>query len=109
MDLKRAHPDSLWTPPNRAATKPGMETNVRAILGEAVRQRRLELGYSQEGFAHLAGLSRTYYGRIERGQQNISLERLVHVAGYLETSVNALTEGLTADICYDFLVERGRS
>ena len=85
-----------------------MDKTVRAIVGDIIRKRRAELGYSQEGFAFLAGLARTYYGRVERGQQNISLERLIYVAAYLETSIPELTEGLTSTVCHDFVFGRGR-
>ena len=69
------------------------------MLGENIRRRRVQLGYTQEGFAHYAEIARTYYGRIERGEQNLSIERLAHVATHLNASIPELTKGLTADVC----------
>lgn len=80
-----------------------MKPNVRAIIGENIRIRRKELGHTQEGFALYTGLARTYYGRIERGAQNVTIERLIWLAAHLETSVPDLTEGLTQEICLDFV------
>lgn len=79
-----------------------MKRDVRAILGETIRHRREQLDFTQEGFAHYAGLARTYYGRIERGEQNVSLEKLVWIAAHLELSVPELTEGLTLEVCLAF-------
>lgn len=87
----------------RTFTPGSVRRDVRAILGENIRRRREELKYTQEGFAHFSGLARTYYGRIERGEQNISLERLVWLAAHLETSVPTLTEGLTSQVCLAFV------
>ncbi len=49
-------------------------------IGKLIRNKRLELGYSQEGFAAEAKLGRTYFGRIERGEQNISIQNLIRIA-----------------------------
>lgn len=76
--------------------------DVRAILGERIRRQRESLNFTQEGFAHFAGLARTYYGRIERGEQNVSIERLVLIAAFLQTSVPELTEDLTNEVCIAF-------
>jgi transcriptional regulator with XRE-family HTH domain len=53
-------------------------------FGRAVREVRAERGYSQEAFAAHAGLDRSYYGTIERGEFNVSLETLVKLATELE-------------------------
>ncbi|WP_166037188.1 helix-turn-helix transcriptional regulator [Sphingosinicella sp. YJ22] len=76
-----------------------MKSDLRSILGENIRRRREQLGYTQEGFAHYAHIARTYYGRIERGETNITIERLGYVAAHLQTGVQELTRGLTFDVC----------
>lgn len=52
-------------------------------LASAVRDRRDELGLSQEQLAERAGLSANYLGRIERGEVNASLDTLERVVSVL--------------------------
>jgi transcriptional regulator with XRE-family HTH domain len=64
------------------------------ILGKRIRARRSELGMSQEGLAHAAGMDRSYVGRIERGEHNLTFTSLVRLARAMECDVAALTAGL---------------
>ena len=50
------------------------------IIGEKIRKLRLRRKYSQEALAHEAQLGRGYYGRIERGEQNVSIQNLIKIA-----------------------------
>jgi transcriptional regulator with XRE-family HTH domain len=59
-------------------------------LAKAIRSVRAEHGYAQEAFAKRAGIDRSYYGAIERGEFNISFDTLVKVASGLETTAAAL-------------------
>lgn len=43
-------------------------------FGRKVRQRRHDLGYSQEKLAELADLHHNYVGSVESGERNIALE-----------------------------------
>jgi transcriptional regulator with XRE-family HTH domain len=52
-------------------------------FGLNVRQLRIEKGYSQEKFAELAGLHRTYISDIELGKRNVSLYCIEKVANAL--------------------------
>ena len=54
--------------------------DVRIRFGKAVRQRRRRLGVSQEEFADMCGLDRTYLGGIERGERNVSLRNIERIA-----------------------------
>lgn len=49
-------------------------------LGSAIRAYRQRLGLSQERFAGLIELHRTYVGAIERGERNPSFRNLVKIA-----------------------------
>ena len=49
----------------------------RKRLGGTIRQRRKELGLSQESFAERVNAHRNYVGLVERGEQNMTLEKLV--------------------------------
>ena len=66
------------------------------ILGQRIRAKRKELGMSQEGLAHEAGLDRSYVGRIERGEQNLTFVALVRLARAMKCDVAALTHDLPA-------------
>lgn len=60
------------------------------IFGINVRQRREELGISQEKFAELCGLHRTYISDLERFQRNISINNIEKIADALGTEAYTL-------------------
>lgn len=55
------------------------KSELRA-LGGSIRTQRKQLGISQEDFAELCDLHRTYVGQIERGEKNISFSNVLRVA-----------------------------
>lgn len=59
-------------------------------LGKRIRELRKLKGFSQEDFAATAHLGRTYYGRVERGEQNISIQNLIQIAFVLHVEVGEL-------------------
>ena len=72
---------------------PMKETSL-VKLGENIKHFRKMRGFSQEKLAELANLHRTYVGGVERGERNISLLNLIHLADALEVSVADLVEGV---------------
>ncbi len=64
--------------------------NVKVVFGNAVREKRLELGFSQEALAEASGLHRTYVSDVERGLRNISMESIEKIARALKLSVSSL-------------------
>jgi transcriptional regulator with XRE-family HTH domain len=68
--------------------------DVSGIVGATIRRIREAKGFSQEGFAQHAGLDRAFYGRVERGKQNISLTTLCSVANGLGVKAAKLLEDL---------------
>ena len=50
-----------------------MEKNIEIRFGLAVRRHREKLGLSQEAFADVAGIHRTYVSSIERGKVQVSI------------------------------------
>jgi transcriptional regulator with XRE-family HTH domain len=64
--------------------------DLQVKLGKAVRRLREEAGYSQEGFADLVGVHRTYMGAVERGEKNISLRNIERIATTLKIRVSDL-------------------
>ncbi len=62
-----------------------MDTNSLKWFGDWIRKARHNRGVSQESFADLCGLHRTYVGGIERGERNPSLLnvfKLLEVLGW---------------------------
>lgn len=53
-------------------------------MGMAVRARRKELRISQESLAIMAGVERSNMGKIERGENNLSLLNSVRIAEALQ-------------------------
>lgn len=49
-----------------------------------MRSYRRERGYSQEAFADVLGVHRTYMGGLERGERNLTLKSLERLAERLE-------------------------
>jgi transcriptional regulator with XRE-family HTH domain len=68
--------------------------DIALRFGRRVRERRTANGLSQEAFAAVAQLDRTYISGIERGKRNVSLRNIEVIAKALGTSISELTEGL---------------
>jgi transcriptional regulator with XRE-family HTH domain len=64
------------------------------ILGATIRQYRSQAGMSQEKLAEKAELHPVYVGKVERGEQWISLHALLRVAEALGVSVRDLVQDL---------------
>jgi transcriptional regulator with XRE-family HTH domain len=69
--------------------QPPIRLKLRTF-GEAIRHRRIDLGESQEGFAELCGLHRTYVGQIERGEKNVSFENILRISSALGVNASEL-------------------
>lgn len=63
-------------------------------FGEAVRKLRQSKQISQEEFADLCGLHRTYISDIELGKRNVSLENIEKIAVALDISISQLFVGV---------------
>jgi transcriptional regulator with XRE-family HTH domain len=68
--------------------------DIRIRFGKALRRRRQRLGVSQEEFADMCGLDRTYIGGIERGERNVALVNIEKIAKALGMSLNELFSGV---------------
>jgi transcriptional regulator with XRE-family HTH domain len=64
--------------------------DIRIRFGKALRYRRSKLGVSQEEFADMCGLDRTYIGGIERGERNVALVNIEKIALALRLSLGQL-------------------
>lgn len=59
----------------------------QVAFGKAVRELRKERGLSQEAFADLAGIDRSYMGHIERGEKNVTLTKIYQLTSALGITV----------------------
>lgn len=57
--------------------------NVNVALGNTLRKYREGRGYTQEEFAEICDISRAYYGRIERGEHSLTVEKCHQIASAL--------------------------
>jgi transcriptional regulator with XRE-family HTH domain len=64
------------------------------MLGSAIRKHREQAGMSQEKLAERADLHPVYVGKVERGEQWISLHALLRVAKSLGVRVRDLVNDL---------------
>ena len=63
---------------------------IEERMAAAIKQRRLEVGLSQEAMASLAGVHRTYASSIERGKVTISVDVAERIAKSLDISLSEL-------------------
>jgi transcriptional regulator with XRE-family HTH domain len=70
------------------------ERYYRKFLGRRIRKLREARRWSQEEFADICQINRSYMGRIERGELNLTLDSLGKVSNGLEISVSALLKGI---------------
>ena len=66
--------------------------NVSNIVGEKIRQLRVVSGLSQENVAEEIGMSYGNYGKIERGEIDVSSTHLIAIAKVLKVNVSAIFE-----------------
>jgi transcriptional regulator with XRE-family HTH domain len=76
----------------------GGELDIKQRFGLAIKQRRHELGISQEELAYRASLHRTYVSDIERGMRNVSIENIAKLAKALNISISALFANYNVEI-----------
>ena len=75
---------------------PAPLSDATAEFGKRVRQRRNDLGLTQEDLAHRAGLHWTFVGQVERGRRNLTLHNILKLAAALELDPSELVRGVPA-------------
>jgi len=63
---------------------------IAARLGPTIRAIRESKKHTQDGFAHLIGVHRAYFGSVERGEKNLTLESAARIAAGLQMPLSAL-------------------
>jgi transcriptional regulator with XRE-family HTH domain len=77
-------------------THPGC---LREIVAANIRRHRKALGISQQNFAYDIEMDRTYFGGIERGERNVSIDNIERIAKGL--SIHAYLLLMPPDIAGD--------
>ena len=68
-----------------------MKTHPNLVaVGQQIRKLREAKGFTQEGFAAEAGMDRSYYGGVERGERNVAAINLIQIAFILKVEVGEL-------------------
>jgi transcriptional regulator with XRE-family HTH domain len=63
-------------------------------FGQRIRQLRTQKGWSQEAFADVCGVHRTYMGHLERGEKNVSFRSILRIADALGITLSEFFVGL---------------
>jgi transcriptional regulator with XRE-family HTH domain len=73
-----------------------VEGELQRTVGRNLRAYREAKGLSQEAFADLLGVHRTYMGGIERGERNLTLRSLERIAERIELDPASLVRNAQA-------------
>ena len=71
-----------------------MAESIECLFGTVVRQHRERKGLSQEAFADMAGIHRTYVSSIERGKVQVSIGIAPKLSLALESPLSRLWRDL---------------
>jgi transcriptional regulator with XRE-family HTH domain len=71
---------------------PPKKSKANQALGKAIRVVRKQQDYTQETFALQADIDRSYYGAIERGEFNVTVDTLMTIAAGLRVPAAELFE-----------------
>ena len=87
-------PSTKKSPPPRRASS--FEPSVAKAFGEVIRAERLKKQIAQDAFALLAGIDRSYYGKLERGERQPSIALLLRISRGLDCSADTLVRRMEA-------------
>lgn len=71
-----------------------MNSTVLKELGNRIRQKRRDRGWTQEALADNANIDRSYIGGVERGERNLTFKVLCQICEALNCDVASLTTGI---------------
>jgi transcriptional regulator with XRE-family HTH domain len=69
-----------------------MEGELQRAVGRNLRAYRQARGLSQEAFADIVRVHRTYMGSVERGERNLTLKVLERIAARINVDPRTLLE-----------------
>ena len=70
--------------------KSASEQKKRALIGHKIRLKRADKGYNQDVMALELGISQKAYSKIESGETNLSVERVLQIVKVLEINITDL-------------------
>lgn len=87
-------------------------SNIAITIGQRLRARRLQLGYSQDQTSEKANLHPTYIGQVERGEKNATIVSLQKICIALDLSMEELFSNIAGAVsarrpaqqCYDLII-----
>ncbi|ENU93545.1 hypothetical protein F971_00803 [Acinetobacter vivianii] len=65
-------------------------SELSIAIGQLIRNRRTKRNITQEALALQCGIDRSYMGRIERGEVNLTVEKIYEIASVLEVDAKEL-------------------
>ena len=68
--------------------------DILKAFGQQIREFRKNTGMRQDDFATSISMDRTYYGSVENGKRNISLENIKKIADGFDVPISELFKGL---------------
>jgi len=78
--ILRAVKRSAVQPPPKLPRATSFDPAVASAVGKAMRLGREAQGHAQDAFALIAGVDRSYYGKLERGERQPSVGLLLRIA-----------------------------
>ena len=69
-------------------------SDIQIVLGKRIKELRTSLNISQEKFALMIDMDRTYLASVEAGKRNISIQNLKKIATGLKVSLSELFKDL---------------
>lgn len=91
-------------------------SEIAKVIGQRIRNYRLQVGLSQEKIAELSGCHPTYIGQVERGEKNATLESIEKIAMALNIPLSKLFDKYEPDVsndvpskCYEFLLSKTKA
>lgn len=76
------------------------------LLGKRIREERLRLNLTQEKLSEDINISTAYLGQIERGERNVTLDKLIPLANRLGVTVDFLLSDYITSVDDDINLNR---
>lgn len=90
------------------------KSDIAIIIGQRLRARRIQLGYSQDLTSEKADLHPTYIGQVERGEKNLTIGSLEKICTALNLPMDELFANIVnttlpkppAQQCFDLIISQ---